>query len=133
VSASTSLLRYSELSVYVESRPDRIEGCGLSFRPVSGAYCPPDFCDRPKYESGRKLPRPRVDSSRSGDRSGDRPREPAESCDGSRGRVTGDISMGSDSDAKGLCRAGGVVGDAEREEYAERGPREDIVRVCHGP
>jgi hypothetical protein len=112
VSASTSLLRYSEFSVYVESRPDRVEGRGLSFRPpVSGAYCPPDFC-----QSGRKLPRPRSVSSRSGDRRGERPGEPAESRDWNRGRVMSDSSMGSDSDAKGLCRAGGVVGDADREE-----------------
>jgi hypothetical protein len=45
----------------------------------------------------------------------------------------GDSSMGSESDVKGLCRAGGVVGDADREEYAEWGPREVIARVCDGP
>ncbi len=37
--------------------------------------------------------------------------------------------MGSASEAKGLCGAGGVFGDAERDEYADRGPREDMLRV----
>jgi hypothetical protein len=39
-----------------------------------------------------------------------------------------DSSTGSFSDAKGLYRAGGVVGDVDRDEYAERGPWEDISR-----
>jgi hypothetical protein len=116
VSASTSLLRYSEFSVYVDSLADRDDGRGLSLRPVSGAYCPPVMLDKPKYESGRKLPRPRTGSSGSGDRRGDRPRELS----------MWDNSMGS---AKGSYRAGGVVGDVDRDEYAERGPREDIVEL----
>jgi hypothetical protein len=35
--------------------------------------------------------------------------------------------MGSSGDANGSYRAGGVVGDVDREEYTERGPREDIL------
>jgi hypothetical protein len=35
--------------------------------------------------------------------------------------------MGSLSDAKGLYRAGGVVGDVERDEYAEWGPLTDMA------
>jgi hypothetical protein len=39
-----------------------------------------------------------------------------------------DSSIGSFSDAKGLYRAGGVVGEVDRDEYAEWGAREDISK-----